>query len=67
MKKWEDSLKERLVASPNYAAEYLIAVLEESDPETLCLALQHVADAQGTQLKRVRSMTEVTLQTDEQV
>jgi DNA-binding phage protein len=50
MKKWEDSLKERLVASRDYAAEYLSAVLEENDPEVLRLALQHVADAQGTHL-----------------
>ncbi len=47
MKKWEDSLKERLAASPEYAAEYLSAVLEENDPEALRLALQHVAEAQG--------------------
>ena len=47
MKSWEDSLKERLAASPEYAAEYLSAVLEENDPEALRLALQHVAEAQG--------------------
>jgi DNA-binding phage protein len=50
MRKWEDSLKERLAASPEYAAEYLSAVLEENDPEALRLALQHVAEARGAQL-----------------
>ncbi len=49
MRKWEDSLKERLAASPEYAVEYLSAVLEENDPEALRLALQHVAETQGAQ------------------
>ena len=49
MRKWEDSLKERLAVSPEYAAEYLSAVLEENDPEALRLALQHVAEARGAQ------------------
>lgn len=52
MKKWEDSLKERLADSSEYAAEYLSAVLEENDPEALRLALQHVAEVQGSQSKR---------------
>ena len=47
MRKWEDSLKERLAASPAFAAEYLSAVLEENDPAALRLALRHVAEARG--------------------
>lgn len=46
MKRWEDTLKERLAASPEYAAEYLSAVLEENDNEALHHALQHVAETQ---------------------
>jgi len=49
MRRWEDSLKERLAASPEYAAEYLNAVLEENDPQALRLALRHVAEARGAQ------------------
>jgi hypothetical protein len=49
MTRWEDSLKERLAASPEYAAEYLNAVLEENDPQALRLALRYVAKAQGTE------------------
>lgn len=51
MKKWEDSLKERLADSSEYAAEYLSAVLEENDLEALRLALQHVAEVQSSQSK----------------
>ena len=47
MRKWEDSLQERLASSPEYAAEYLNAVLEENDPQAFLLALRHVADANG--------------------
>lgn len=47
MRRWEDSLKERLAASPEYAAEYLNAVLEEHDPQALRLALRYVAEARG--------------------
>ena len=58
MKKWEDSLKERLAASPEYAAEYLSAVLEENDPETLRLALQHVAEAQAGVRGKINRMSD---------
>jgi probable addiction module antidote protein len=47
MRTWEESLRERLSASPEYAAEYLNAVLEENDPQAFLLALRHVADANG--------------------
>lgn len=47
MRTWEESLRERLAASPEYAAEYLNAVLEEHDPQAFLLALRHVADANG--------------------
>jgi DNA-binding phage protein len=47
VRKWEDSLKERLSGSSEYVNEYLNAVLEETDPEALRLALQHVAEARG--------------------
>lgn len=47
MRQWEDSLRERLAASPEYADEYLNAVLEENDPQAVSLALRHVADANG--------------------
>lgn len=47
MRKWEESLRERLAVSPEYAAEYLNAVLEENDPQAFLLALRHVADANG--------------------
>lgn len=47
MRTWEESLRERLAASPEYAAEYLNAVLEENDPQAFLLALRHVADANG--------------------
>lgn len=47
MRTWEESLLERLAASPEYAAEYLNATLEENDPQAFLLALRHVADANG--------------------
>lgn len=47
MRTWEESLRERLAASPEYAAEYLNAILEENDPQAFLLALRHVADANG--------------------
>jgi len=47
MREWKESLHERLAASPEYAAEYLNAVLEENDPQAFLLALRHVADANG--------------------
>ncbi len=47
MRMWEESLRERLTASPDYAAEYLNAVLEENDPQAFLLALRHVAEACG--------------------
>ena len=47
MRKWEDSLRERLAASEDYAVEYLNAVLEEDDPQAFLLALRHVAEARG--------------------
>lgn len=45
MRTWEESLRDRLAASPEYAAEYLGAMLEENDPQAFLLALHHVADA----------------------
>lgn len=47
MRTWEESLRERLAASPEYAAEYLNAVLEENDSQAFLLALRHVAEANG--------------------
>ncbi len=47
MRTWEESLRERLATSPEYAAEYLNAVLEENDSQAFLLALRHVADANG--------------------
>jgi DNA-binding phage protein len=52
MRKWEDSLNERLAASPEYVVEYLRAVLEESDAKALRLALRHIAETQLSQSKK---------------
>ena len=49
MRKREDSLKEQLACSPEYAAEYLNAVLEEDDLEALRLAFRYLAEIQSSQ------------------
>jgi probable addiction module antidote protein len=50
---YQEDLRERL-RDPKYAAEYLVAALEESDmPDVFLLALRNVAEARGmTQLAR---------------
>ena len=52
---YADSLERRL-KDPDYAVEYLKAVMEDDDPAVLLIALRHVARAHG--------MAEVTRRAD---